>query len=184
MIFSLGILASGLFASLASMHSVYWFLPLIISIVPVIGLMREKNSVISVGIFTTIFFYFFVNRELPLRVVNIILIVGFLFLFVGIWFFARYLLLIRTVEDNSRKGSKNSDIISFSKSARNFTVYGIFTNVILGAFLSIIASLMGSYSSLGRVTTGRIEVILMIVFTLSLFFVIYKIINLMASEEE
>ncbi|MFW6064754.1 MAG: hypothetical protein ACOC8Y_04175 [Candidatus Natronoplasma sp.] len=146
--------------------------------------MGEKNSVISAGIFATVFLYFFVNRELPLRVVNVLLVVGFLFLFVGIWFFARYLLLLRTIEENSRKGSQNSDIISFSRAARNFTVYGIFTNVILGAFLSIIASLMGSYSSLGRITTGRIEVILMIVFTFSLFFVIYKMICLMASEEK
>ena len=177
------ILASGLFASLISMHSIYWFLPLILIVVPVVGFLREILSMIDIGIITTIFFYFFVNRELSLTIINLISIVGFLFLFVGIWFLARYILLLGDIEDNSRKGSRDGHILSFSRDARKFTVYGILTNIVLGAFLSIIASLMGSYGSLGRVTTGQIETILMIVFSLALFFVIYKMIDLMAAGE-
>jgi len=138
----------------------------------------------------TIVSYFLINEgkrrigHLPLNTLNIIVIVGFLFLFVGVWFFARYLLLLERIEGSSRKGSQDVDVISFSRDARKFTVRGIFTNILFGAFLSIIATLMGSYSSLGRITTGRIEVILMIVFTFSLFLVIYKMISLMASEDE
>jgi len=140
--------------------------------------------VIDYGMIITIVSYFLINEGLPLTVLNIIVIVGFLFLLVGIWFFARYLLLLDRIEDNSRKGSQDEDIISFTRSARMFAVRGIFTNTLLGAFLAIIASLMGSYSSLGRITPGRIEIFLMILFTFFLFLVIYKMISLMVSEEE
>jgi len=184
LIFSLIILASGLSASLVSMHSFYWFLPFLLSIIPTVGFLRKKSSVIDHGIILIILFHFFINRDLSLTVLNILSIVGFLFLFVGVWFFARYLLLLIRIEDSSRKGSQVEDVISFSREARKFTVHGIFTNVLLGAFLAIIASLMGSYSSLGRLTTGRIETVLMIVFTFSLFLVIYKMLNIMASEGE
>ena len=166
------------------MHSFYWFFPLLFSIIPTIGLIRENSSIIDIGIITTIFFYFFINRDLSLRVSNTLLILGFLFLLVGIWFFSRYIIILIRIEDSSRKGSQEEDVISFSREARKFTVHGIFTNVLLGAFLAIIASLMGSYSSLGRLTTGRIETVLMIVFTFSLFLVIYKMLNIMASEGE
>ncbi len=180
---SIVILALGLFASLVSLHSVYWFLPIILSVIPTVGFLREKNSVIDIGIILTILSHFFINRDISLTPLNTLLMVGFLFLFVGIWIFVRYFLLVEKIEDSARKGSQDGCLISFTRSARKFTVRGIFTNILLGAVLSIIASLMGSYSSLGRVTTGRIEVVLMIVFTSSLFFVIYKMIGLMASEE-
>lgn len=166
------------------MRSFYWFLPLIFSIIPTVGFLRGKNSAIDYGIILTIVSYFLINEGLSFTVLNIILVVGLLFLLVGVWFFARYLLLLERIEDSSRKGSQDRDVISFSRDARKFTVRGIFTNILFGAFLSVIASLMGSYSSLGRITTGRIEVILMIVFTFALFLVIYKMISLMVPEDK
>jgi len=178
------ILASGLTASLASMHFFYWFFPLIFSVIPTVGFLREKSSVIDYGMIMTIVSYFLINEGLPLTVLNVILVVGLLFLLVGVWFFARYLLLLDRIERSSRKGAQGEDIISFTRSARKFMVRGIFTNTLLGAFIAIIASLMGAYSSLGRVTQGRIENILMIVFSFLLFLVIYKMISLMASEDE
>ncbi|MEF8873591.1 MAG: hypothetical protein V5A88_02845 [Candidatus Thermoplasmatota archaeon] len=92
-------------------------------------------------------------------------------------------MLFNSIEDSARKGSEGDEIFSFSRSARTYVVYGIFTNILLGAFLSVLASLLGSYSSLGRITSGRIETVLMIVFTFSLFLVIYKMIDLLASGE-
>lgn len=154
---------------------------MILSLIPTVGFLGEKNSVIDIGIILTILSHFFINRNIPLTILNTLFMVGFLFLFIGVWLFVRYFLLVSKIEDSARKGS--GDLISFTRSARKFTVRGIFTNILLGAFLSIIASFMGSYSSLGRITTGRIEVILMILFTSALFLVIYKMISIMASEE-
>ncbi len=186
------ILASALSASLVSrqMHHIYeiedgfWYLPLIFSFLPMIGFLRKNSPVIDFGIILTIIPYFFINREVPLSIINAITIVGFLFLFIGIWFFMRYFLLVGKIEDSSRKGSIGKIDISFSKPARKFTVYGILSNILLGAFLSVVASLMGSHISLARITTGRIETFLMIVFNLALFFVIYKMISIIISEEE
>ncbi len=139
---------------------------------------------VDAGMVLIILSYLFINEDISPKVVNFLFIIGFLFLFIGIWFFARYLMLLGSIEEDSRKGSKNEYVMAFSRPARNFTVFGIFSNILLAGFISIIASLIGFYSSLGRVTSGRIETILMIVFTFSLFFVIYKIISLMASEED
>ncbi|MFW5946780.1 MAG: hypothetical protein ACOCTN_07940 [Candidatus Natronoplasma sp.] len=154
---------------------------MILSLIPTVGFLGDKNSVIDIGIILTILSHFFINRNIPLTILNTLFMVGFLFLFIGVWLFVRYFLLVSKIEDSARKGS--GDLISFTRPARKFTVRGIFTNILLGAFLSIIASFMGSYSSLGRITTGRIEVILMILFTSALFLVIYKMISIMASEE-
>jgi len=139
---------------------------------------------VDAGMVLIILSYLFINEDIFPKVVNFLFIIGVLFLFIGIWFFARYLLLLGNIEEDSRKGSKNEYVMAFSRPARNFMVSGIFSNILLAGFISIIASLIGFYSSLGRVTSGRIETILMIVFTFSLFFVIYKIISLMASEED
>jgi len=138
---------------------------------------------IDIGITLSMFTYLFMSRNLSLTVLNIFATVGFLFLFIGIWVFARYLLMVCNVEESARKGSQNRDLISFTRSARHFTVYGIFTNLIFGAFLAAVAALVGSFSSLGRITTGRIETILMIIFSLALFMIIYKMIDLLSSEE-
>lgn len=196
-LFSLVILLCGLASSAVSLHLVLGIsrvtvsvhhlshlLPFIFSIVTLVGYLREKTSVIDAGIMMSMVTYSFINRNLSLSVLNTLSIVGLLFLFVGIWFFARYLLLLESIEESARKGSQGEEVFSFSRSARTYVAYGIFTNVLLGAFLSIMASLMGSYSSLGRITSGRIETVLMIVFTFSLFLVIYKMIDLLAPEEE
>lgn len=194
--FSLVILLCGLASSLTSMHLMFGIstitvsarhlsqlLPLIFSSVAMIGYLRGRTSVIDTGMIMSMITYTFINRNLSLSILHTLSIVGFLFLFVGIWIFGRYLLLFNSIEDSARKGSEEEEIFSFSRSARTYVAYGIFTNVLLGAFLSVLASLLGSYSSLGRITSGRIETVLMIVFTFSLFLVIYKMIDLLASGE-
>ncbi|MBS3781969.1 MAG: hypothetical protein KGY66_06010 [Candidatus Thermoplasmatota archaeon] len=146
--------------------------------------LRKKPLVVDVAMVLIILSYLFINEDISPIVVNFLFIIGFLFLFIGMWFFARYLMLTSDIEEDSRKGSKNKQVMAFSSSARSSTVYGIFTNILLAAFISMIASLIGFYSSLGRITSGRIETILMILFTSALFLVVYKMIDLLRSQEE
>ncbi len=158
--------------------------PLFFSIVTMVGYLRKKKSVIDVGVVMSIITFYFINsRYLSFSILNVIWIVAFFFLFVGIWIAARYLLWLAALEDSARKGSGGKEVLSFSRSARTHVTYGIFTNLLLGVFLSVMASLMSSYASLGMITEGRIETVLMLVFGFILFLVIYKMIDLLVLEE-
>ncbi len=197
-LFSLTILICGLLSSLFSIYQVAdittftvsvehlsTLFPLSFSIVAMVGYLRKKRSVIDVGVVMSMLTYFFINSmNVPFSVLNVIWIVGFFFLFVGIWIAARSLLWLTSLENSARKGSSEKEVLSFSRSARTYVTYGIFTNLLLAGFLSIMGSLMSAYTSLGRITEGRIETVLMLVFAFLLFLVIYKMIDLLVLEEE
>ncbi|MEF8832654.1 MAG: hypothetical protein V5A66_03940 [Candidatus Thermoplasmatota archaeon] len=113
------------------------------------------------------------------NLLNLLNLIGILFLFIGIWFFGRYLLLIDKVEANTRKGPEEGYVNRLERA----TSYKILGNLLLGAVLSTLASVMGMVGFLGLNTSGFIEIILSLVFTTALFFIIYLILNILSSEE-
>ncbi|MEF8835104.1 MAG: hypothetical protein V5A76_03020 [Candidatus Thermoplasmatota archaeon] len=131
------------------------------------------------GIILSVFSYFVLNMNVDFNLLNLLNLIGILFLFIGIWFFGRYLLLIDKVEANTRKGPEEGYVNRLERA----TSYKILGNLLLGAVLSTLASVMGMVGFLGLNTSGFIEIILSLVFTTALFFIIYLILNILSSEE-
>ncbi len=184
MIFSVIIILIALLASFASLHSIYWFLPVIFGVTLAIGYNTKRSSVVDVSLILLFFSFLFLNQDLSRDIPNLILSVGFIFLFFGIWFFTKFLLYYDRVERTSRVSSKGKQTSVFTRSAKNYMFYGIILNTFIGAIISAIATLLGSYSSLRGIMGGRLETTLMILFTFILFSIIFLMVHILMSSDD
>lgn len=160
------------------MHSPYWFFPIFFSLVSLVGFYLGKFYVLDTGILLSIISYLFVNRGFDLNIFNILLVIGPFFLFVGVWFYARNTLTIKLIE-NVQERSSDNPLSSFRKLA----LVDIFNNLLLGSFLALIGSILGIHSSLDIGLSSDIESILMVFFSLLVFFMIYIELKVISSED-
>lgn len=170
---SILMILSAALASLTSLHSVYWFFPLIFCIVPLIGYNVRRLLFLDSGIPLLIISYLFVNRVISFTTANLLSIIGFFFLFVGVWFYARNTLLVSGI-DEVFESSSDKNVQDFKRSALN----DLFGNVVMGFFLAVFAGLIGAYSSLEMGIGANIEIILMVIFSSAVFFILYLLINI------
>ncbi len=134
----------------------------------------------NAGIVLSIILFFLLNRNFVFNPLNLFYLIGTLFLFIGIWFFGHHILLLDMIEENSRKGPDVKYVTRLEKT----TSYKIIGNVALGAVLTFLATVMGMYGSIGRMTAGQIETVLMVIFSSAIFVVVYVIIKTLSAEEE
>jgi len=166
------------------------FFPLIFSLAIVIGFLKEITQLIDAGVSLGILSFIFLNRNLlPTEefvdgVINLLLIVAILFSFVSAWFFAKYILAVQNIEENMRGGVREGDKPSYEFPARNLAVFEISSNLLVAAMLTIGGSLIGIYVSTEPFLAWRTETIMMIVFSVSLFFVIYVMMNILQMKED
>ncbi len=168
--------------AMISMHSPYWFLPLIFSVVPLIGFYSARFVLFDTGILLLVISYLFVNRGFALNLPNILLVIGPFFLFAGVWFSARNKMIITQMKDVIEKKSDDRSMTSF----RISSLVVIFNHLFLGAFLAILGSILGMYSSLETGLDPNIQNILMVIFSSLVFFMIYmniKFLSLVEGEE-
>lgn len=164
--------------------------PLIFAVTIVLGFLRKIPQLIDAGVSLGILSFMFLNRdilpeeELVDGVINLLLIVAILFSFVGIWFFAKYILTVQNIEEKVRRGPKDRAELSYESTARNLAVFEISSNLLVAILLTIGGSLIGIYVSTEPFLAWRTETIMMIVFSVSLFFVIYMMMNILEVQEE
>ncbi len=168
----------GILAALFSLHSVYWFLPLIFISIPIVGFNLRNFFLLDLGVLLSLFSYFFANRGLnPSELTVLLLIIGIFFLFLGIWFYARNMLLLSGIE---RTPGSEKYIASFKIAA--FTE--ITGDLFIGALLALIASFIGLNSFMGLEMRAEVEMLLFIVLSSSVFLAMYLIVKLFSLEEE
>ncbi len=172
------ILLVAFIGSVTALESAYWFLPLIFGFVSVLGYNLKSFFFLDIGIILSIISFLFVNSARPWNLINLILAIIIFFLFLGVWFYVRNLLFISGIENVSCVGSEES-LSAFKRSALN----DIFKNLFVGGFLAVLASFIGMYSDLGQNIGAEIGLLLMIVFSSTVFFIIYLIIKLLSMED-
>ncbi len=166
---------SGGLASLISMHSPYWFFPLIFISISLIGFNLKKSFVLDTGILLSVISYLFVNRGLQLKTLNILYIIGIFFLFVAAWFCAKNTLMVQEMI-NAFEVPDGERFVSFRRSS----LTDLFNNLILSVSIAVIGSFIGIFSSLGGGLSADLEIILMVVFSSLVFFIMYVITNLLS----
>ena len=177
-LYSVILLSLVISASLLSLHSEFWYLPLIVSPVSLIGYFKKSPIALDAGIFVLIISYFLINGNVPFNILTLLKLIGLLFLFIIIWSFGRHLMLIDMIEENSIKGPDEGRVNRLRKD----TSYQMLGNLLLGAVLSCLASMMGMYGSLE--TSGQIETILMVVFSFGLFLSMFIMLKILSSKED
>ncbi|MBS3782051.1 MAG: hypothetical protein KGY66_01715 [Candidatus Thermoplasmatota archaeon] len=126
--------------------------------------------------------YLFVNRGFALNIPNILLVIGPFFLFAGVWFSVRNKMMIAQMKNVVEKDSDDRSMTSFRRSS----LAVIFNNLFLGAFLAILGSILGMYSSLEIGLSSNLQTILMVIFSSIVFFLIYtniRFLSLVGEEE-
>jgi len=166
-------------ASVFSLHSHYWFLPILFGCFVILAYNLKSIFLLDIGILSSILSLFFVNHGLYPNLLNLSSVIGFFFLFVGIWFYVRNLIYISGIEDNlvSEIGEVDS-LVSF-KRAVSIDISG---RLFIAAFLAIVASLVGMYSPLGIDVSPMVEILLMVAFSSGIFFIVYFIIRALSIE--
>ncbi|MFP3872273.1 MAG: hypothetical protein ACOCTR_02540 [Candidatus Natronoplasma sp.] len=172
------LLLTALAASLISLPSPFWFLPLALISVSIVGLNLGNKSTLDIGVLLSLISYLFVNRGEPLTVSNSLLIILFFFLFIGTWLYARNTLLVDTMESLSEMDKAPDDHLA---SFRRSSLKDISQNLVIGGFLTILGTFIGMYSSVGTGLGSNLEIILMVIFSASIFFIIYLKLNILSS---
>jgi len=164
--------------SLFSPPTVYRILPLIFGLISLIGYILKKLFIFDTGISLTIISYLFASSGLYPTVYNLLEIMLFFFLLIGIWFYARNTLFLSGIKGS---GSDKYDV-GLSKFRRS-SLNEIFTTILSGVLLSLLASFIVLYSSLG-ITLGSVaETLLMVGLSASVFFIAFLMIKLFSLEE-
>ncbi len=164
-----------LFAAFSSLPSIYWYFPLMFISISILGYNLKSFFFLDLGILLSLISYFFVNRGGDPSNLNVLLLtIGTFFLFLGVWFYARNLVLISGI----RKRVKNT------KQFKIAALSDISTDLFIAVFLSLIASFIGMNSFIGVDMSPQMEMLLVVILSFSVFFVIYLIIRLLSLETE
>ncbi|MBS3817395.1 MAG: hypothetical protein KGY76_07530 [Candidatus Thermoplasmatota archaeon] len=174
----IGLIIAPLLASLVSLHSVYWFFPILFGLVPLIGYLLKRSFFLDLGIALSILSFLFVNRGLTFSLVNLLTVVAVFFLFLAVWFTARNVLLIKRMRSAQDDTSTLGSIASYRKAFLG----DIFKNIFAGAFLSIVASFLAMYSSIGSIKSSSVQMLLIVAFSTVVFFIIYLMIKMLTSD--
>ncbi|MFW5946084.1 MAG: hypothetical protein ACOCSJ_03710 [Candidatus Natronoplasma sp.] len=122
--------------------------------------------------------YLFASSGLYPTVYNLLVIMLFFFLLIGIWFYARNTLFISGIE-GSASDEYNVGLSKFRRSSLN----EILTTVLWGSLLSILAFSIMLYSSLGMTMGSLAGTLLMVGLSASVFFITFLMIKLFYLEE-
>jgi len=163
--------------SLYSQPNIYRIFPLMFGIVSLIGYILKKLFIFDTGIFFTVISYLFANSGLSPTFSNLLLIMVFFFLFIGIWFYARGILFISGVKG---VGSDKYDI-GLSEFRRS-SLSEVLSTILIGVLLSILASFLVLYSSLDITLGSLTETLLLVGLSVSVFFITFLVIKLFSLE--
>jgi len=162
--------------SLLSPQSIYRFLPLIFGIIASTGYILKRLFIFDTGIFVSILTYLFAVSDLPFDIYNLFGVMGFFFLLIGIWFYTRNILLISGIEEVAGPRARLS---MYKRSSLG----EILNTLLSAAFLSIIASFIVLYSSLGIDMGSLIDLLIVVILSAAVFFITFLIIKLLSSQE-
>ncbi len=164
--------------SFFSPSTIYQPFPLIFGVVAFTGYAIKKIFVLDTGVFLTVVSYLFANGGLSLTINNLIVIMVFFFLSIGIWFYARNTLLMSGI----RGRCDDESDIGLSKFRRG-SINEILNTLLMGFLLSILASVIFLYSSLDMAMGSLVNVLLTVLFSAGALFVTFLIIKLLFSEK-
>ncbi|MEF8873727.1 MAG: hypothetical protein V5A88_03535 [Candidatus Thermoplasmatota archaeon] len=162
--------------SLFSPQNVYRFFPLIFGVLAIVGYLFKKLFLFDIGIFLSFLFYLFANSGLPFDIYNLLAIMAFFFLMMGIWFYSRNVFLISGIEEVADSDGRLS---SYKRSSLS----EILNTLLMSALLSIVASFIVLYSSLGIAMDSRGETLLMVILSAAVFFITILIVKLLFSQK-
>ncbi len=163
--------------TLFSPHTIYRTFPLIFGIISLTSYVMKKIFVFDIGIFLTIISYLFASSEVPPTVYNLLVIMLFFFVLIGIWFYGRNTLLISGIESRV-SGDSDIGLSEF----RRASLTEILNTLLMGVLLSILASFIVLSSSIGMDIGPRLETFLMVGLSAAVFFITFFIIRLLSSQ--
>ncbi len=164
--------------TLNSPPTVFRILPLIFGIFSLVGYLLKIFFIFDTGVFLTFISYLFAVSGLPPTVYNLLIIMLFFFLLLGIWFYGRNNLFISgiKVEATDEYDIGLSDF-------RRSTLSEILNTLIIGLLLSLLASFIVLYSSLEVDLGSIIETLLMVGLSVAVFISTFLVIKLFSSEK-
>ncbi|MEF8832428.1 MAG: hypothetical protein V5A66_02785, partial [Candidatus Thermoplasmatota archaeon] len=165
-IVSISILLAAGSMTLFSPQNVYRTFPLIFGVVSLTGYVLKRFFIFDTGIFLSVISYLFANSGVPPSVYNLLVIMIFFFLVIGIWFYARNSLLISGFE--GVEGDKSDIGLA---TIRRTSLNEILNTLLIGILLSIVASFLALYSSLEITMGSMLQTLLMVVFSAVVFFI-------------
>ncbi|MBS3817441.1 MAG: hypothetical protein KGY76_07770 [Candidatus Thermoplasmatota archaeon] len=173
--FSSVIFVVALLTSLLSLHSVYWFFPIVFSVVCIVGFNLKSILLLDVGAVILIPSYLFINRGLDLTFSNLVMVTGVFFLLVGTWIISRKVLLVSGIWEGVETKSMREDLSLLS----GFGLDVISINLFFGLVFSLLGSLLAIYSSLGFELSSQMTIPFMLVLSSTTFLMIYITFNLL-----
>jgi len=166
--------------TLTSPSNVYMVFPLLFGVVSFIGYVMKRFFILDTGIFLMVISYLFSRASAapPVTLFNLLGIMLFFFLSIGLWFYARNILLISGTHRVGIEGS----YIGLS-TFRKASLIEILNTLLLAVLLSIIASFIAFYSSIGISMGSMLETLVMVVLSATVFLITFLIIRLFSSEK-
>lgn len=177
-----------LFASIVSLGSQFWFLPIFGAAISLYGLASLNKKPVDYGHLLIIFTFFLVNRNIEFNLPNMMLIIGFFFLFFASWNLFRRNIFLGSIDERSkRKRSTRTEKISRDELVEeedNTTVFkkdtflAMLNFIFMGVLVTFTGALVSIYGLVGIDFPDDYQEPLFIFFgvlTLSMAYVIIKI---------
>lgn len=136
------------------------------------GFIIKVDFILDSGVLLSVLSFLFVNRGRlhTFSFFVLLVIVSVFFLFMFVWFYSKHVLYYQEIQ----RGSEKAMVSSTPTVLREIS-----SNLIVGALLSVFASLMGIYSSLG---IERVEFLQMVIYSTIVFFIFILVIVLLSKE--
>ncbi len=154
------ILAVSSLVGVVSSHSVYWFFPFIFAGMMIFGFVMKIDFILDFGALFSVLSFLFVNRGWlhAFSFSRLLVIIGVFFLYMLVWFYSRGVLYYQEIQKSSQEEEA---------SPKPLLLKEISGNLGIGTLLSVLASTMAIYSSLG---IARGEFLQMVIFSTVVFF--------------
>lgn len=162
-------------ASILSLSSPYWPLPLIGGIIAVGGLIFEKKVLIDVGLIGGIFSFYLLNRAMEVNMLNLSISILIFFTFFSIWVLdSKTIIILSIKKDMPGKGT----LKEVEEVERGNLVYLARINI-MGIGVSYIGAFISLSSSIAPLVGDKFVVPLIILFGLSTLIILYTIMQVL-----
>lgn len=175
-----GIISALILSTLISIHSIYWFFPLIFGIFTLVGYFLKKPFLVDIGIVMTILSYLFINRGMAMGPISLLVVIVVVLLFIGLWFLSRNAMLVRAIRKDADESILSDELTPFIRTSSQ----EILSLVVGCIILSISASMMATNSSLELDFIFKYQKVFIIVFSSLVFLIIYLMLRMFSKDKK
>lgn len=154
--------------------SPFWYVPSLVGTVAIVGALIERKTIITVGMFASIYIFYLTNHMLPVTILSIALGLGMFFLFFVSWDLTRRAYLVELIEKTGSSSKTPGFLRGFKKKSNEELIL----TVIIGFSVSFIGAYIAFYGSIGLEVTKMLVVPAMVLFGAVVLIVLYGLVIL------